>query len=152
MTNSSPGNRIERAARRSSQNATCFSRFGNLPEVCFQPLSMKEIKFGGAAESCPCVACFLPGSSRSKVFTETRIARLDAAVIVPNKGRENSPPESGGVGHQETARRRWFRSEPFTHAALEPPPAGSASRSRCPPDSGGQYARFRIFDFIDNQH
>jgi hypothetical protein len=82
MTSNSPGNLLESAARRSSQNTACFSRFGALPVAGLHPLSMKEIKFGGAAESWVCVACFFRGVSLSNVFTTTRIARLDAAVIV----------------------------------------------------------------------
>ncbi len=33
----------------------------------------------------------------------------------------------------------WFQSRIPTGFASEPPLAGFASRSRCPPDSGGQY-------------
>src|SRR5712671_4555182 len=64
------------------------------------------------------------------------------------------PLLSQGGGHQKMARRRCFPSEP--------PLAGSASRSRCPPDSGGQYSLFQLihtgsgsklrFEFLNRLH
>jgi hypothetical protein len=33
----------------------------------------------------------------------------------------------------------WFQSRNLQDVALEPPLAGCASRSRCPPESGGQF-------------
>src|SRR5678815_4443875 len=51
------------------------------------------------------------------------------------------PPESGGQHDRdevEIVRGVVPKPQPCGFPVLEPPLAGSASRSRCPPDSGGQ--------------
>jgi hypothetical protein len=50
---------------------------------------------------------------------------------------ENRPPESGGVGHQEMARRGGSKAANLRNCWFGTTPRVIALRSRCPPDSGG---------------
>src|SRR5712671_1354971 len=66
--------------------------------------------------------------------------------------RASARPQEISRSHKDilggAKRRVGSRALTFKMVAMEPPLAGSASRSRCPPDSGGQYTNFPFQIFV----